>query len=241
LHGAAPAEIESAGAIGAGPASGARSGRPAWLDHDAPSDLAAERSISPSRAEDGSGPVGAAGGSGDRIKALARGTLVHRLLQSLPGIPPEQRAEAARRHLAGAAALFSAPERDSMIDQVRIVLEDARFGDLFGAGSRAEVPIVGRITLPGAAGGRTMAVSGQVDRLAVTPTGVLIADYKTNRPAPRRPEDVPAAYVKQLALYRAVLRLIYPDRPVRAALVWTDVPDLMEVSADTLDRALTSP
>jgi ATP-dependent helicase/nuclease subunit A len=38
-----------------------------------------------------------------------------------------------------------------------------------------------------------------------------------------------------------VLRLIYPDRPVRAALVWTDVPDLMEVSADTLDRALTSP
>jgi ATP-dependent helicase/nuclease subunit A len=95
---------------------------------------------------------------------------------------------------------------------------------------------VGRIALPGTAGGRTLAVSGQVDRLAVTPEGVLIADYKTNRPAPRRPDEVPAAYVKQLALYRAVLRLLYPDRPVRAALVWTDVPDLMEVSADALDQ-----
>jgi ATP-dependent helicase/nuclease subunit A len=116
------------------------------------------------------------------------------------------------------------------------VLEDPRFGDLFGAHSRAEVPIVGRI----AAGGRTIAVSGQVDRLAVTPGGVLIADYKTNRPAPRRPDEVPAAYVKQLALYRAVLRLLYPDRPVRAALVWTDVPDLMEISADALDRALAT-
>jgi ATP-dependent helicase/nuclease subunit A len=83
-------------------------------------------------------------------------------------------------------------------------------------------------------------VSGQVDRLAVTPGGVLIADYKTNRPAPRRLEDVPRGYLTQLALYRAVLSRIYPDRGVRAALVWTDVPDLMEVSGDALDQALAT-
>jgi ATP-dependent helicase/nuclease subunit A len=35
-----------------------------------------------------------------------------------------------------------------------------------------------------------------------------------------------------------VLRRIYPARSVRAALVWTDVPDLMEISAEALDRAL---
>ena len=45
-------------------------------------------------------------------------------------------------------------------------------------------------------------------------------------------------YVAQLALYRAVLQRLYPDRPIRAALVWTDVPDLMEVSAAALDQAL---
>jgi ATP-dependent helicase/nuclease subunit A len=44
--------------------------------------------------------------------------------------------------------------------------------------------------------------------------------------------------VEQLALYRVLLRRIYPDRPVRAALVWTDVPDLMEIPAAMLDLAL---
>ena len=73
---------------------------------------------------------------------------------------------------------------------------------------------------------------------------MLIADYKTNRPAPRRIEDVPPAYVTQLALYRAVLAQLYPGKTVRAALIWTDVPDLMEVSAAALDAELarvTSP
>ena len=81
-------------------------------------------------------------------------------------------------------------------------------------------------------------VAGQVDRLAVTQDAVLIADFKTNRPAPRRIEEVPPSYVRQLALYRAVLAKLYPQKSVRAALVWTEVPDLMEISAAALDAAL---
>jgi ATP-dependent helicase/nuclease subunit A len=41
-----------------------------------------------------------------------------------------------------------------------------------------------------------------------------------------------------------VLAKLYPDRPVRAALIWTEVPDLMEISTQALDAALarvTSP
>jgi ATP-dependent helicase/nuclease subunit A len=242
LRGARPVEIEPANEnnkeSGAAPARAAGSERPARLDHDAPPELPPERGLSPSSPDDEgitAGPF-AAGGSGERSKALARGTLVHRLLQALPGIAPERRQEAAHRHLARSATLFSAPEREDMIAQVRMVLEDPRFCGLFGVHSRAEVPIVGRIM----ASGRTLSVAGQVDRLAVTAGGVLIADYKTNRPAPRQAEDVPPTYVKQLALYRAVLRLIYPDRPVQAALIWTDVPDLMEISAEVLDRALAT-
>jgi ATP-dependent helicase/nuclease subunit A len=45
-------------------------------------------------------------------------------------------------------------------------------------------------------------------------------------------------YVEQLALYRAVLKKLYPDKSVRAALVWTEVPDLMELSVEALDAAL---
>ena len=87
-------------------------------------------------------------------------------------------------------------------------------------------------------GAETVAVAGQIDRLAVTPDTVLIADFKTNRPAPRRIEDVPPAYLRQLALYRAVLAKLYPGRAVRTALIWTEVPDLMELSADVLEAAL---
>ena len=67
---------------------------------------------------------------------------------------------------------------------------------------------------------------------------VLIADYKTNRPAPRRLEDVARSYVAQLALYRAVLQKLYPGREVRAALVWTDIPDLLAVPNTALEAAL---
>ncbi|MGC1464167.1 MAG: PD-(D/E)XK nuclease family protein, partial [Pseudolabrys sp.] len=177
--------------------------------------------------------------SAGRDAALARGQLLHRLMQSLPDIPAERRAEAAHGYLARAIKNLSEETRESFVkgDELEIlqknaltVLENSQFRALFSPGSRAEVPIVGNLPQ-----GR---VSGQIDRLAVTPEAVWIGDFKTNRPAPRRIEDVPPGYIVQLALYRAVLAKLYPDRPIRAALVWTEVPDLMELSAKVLDVAL---
>ena len=110
-----------------------------------------------------------------------------------------------------------------------------RFAELFGPGSRAEVPIVGRLGTAAA----PFLVSGQIDLLVVTDGFVLIGDFKTNRPPPRTLAEVPPSYIRQLALYRAVLGKLYSDRPIRAALIWTEAPDLMEVSPETLDQALT--
>lgn len=81
-------------------------------------------------------------------------------------------------------------------------------------------------------------VSGQVDRMVVTADMVRIIDYKTNRPPPRRPEDVAEAYVMQMATYRAVLAQLYPGRTVSCALLWTDGPFLMDLPAAALDLAL---
>ena len=64
-----------------------------------------------------------------------------------------------------------------------------------------------------------------------------IADYKTNRPVPENPPD---AYVAQLALYREVLRKLYPNHAIRAALTWTYVSDLVEVSDEAMDAALAA-
>jgi ATP-dependent helicase/nuclease subunit A len=41
-------------------------------------------------------------------------------------------------------------------------------------------------------------ISGQIDRLAVTPDRVLIADFKTNRPPPDSAENTPRLF-RQMA------------------------------------------
>jgi ATP-dependent helicase/nuclease subunit A len=38
-----------------------------------------------------------------------------------------------------------------------------------------------------------------------------------------------------------VLQKLYPDLPIRAALLWTETPDLMEILAPALDAALPIP
>jgi ATP-dependent helicase/nuclease subunit A len=114
------------------------------------------------------------------------------------------------------------------------VLEDDRFARVFGPGSRAEVAVAG-----GAAGlPQGLAISGRVDRLVVTPDAVLVVDYKTNRPSPARIEDAWPAYLSQMAVYAAVLAQVFPDRPIEAAIVWTDGPKLMAVPEKVMAQAL---
>jgi len=205
---------------------------PGWLRHNAAPEPHVIHTITPSAALEDEANRPPAGG--DRQRALLRGTLMHRLLQSLPDTPAKQRAEIAEKFLARAGRALPDDERRTMLSQALALLGSAEFATLFGPNSRAEVSIVGSVQH----GGKTVRVSGQVDRLAVTKDAVLIADFKTNRPAPRIEEDVPKSYRGQLALYRAVLAKLYPDRPIRAALIWTEVPDLMELSVPVLDAAL---
>jgi ATP-dependent helicase/nuclease subunit A len=228
------AETEAAKSAAAQPQGREDQPAPRWLREDAPRETERPQPLSPSNAYDESHRVRTAGSGTNREKALARGEAMHRLLQALPEIDPERRAEAARRFMARRLE-FDEAERAAMIEQVLAIIGDDRFGELFEPGSRAEVPVVGRLKI----GDRSVAVSGQFDRLVVSANEVLIADYKTNRPAPGELQDVPPAYVAQLALYRAVLAKLYPEKPIRAALVFTEIPRLMEVPAQAMDAALS--
>jgi ATP-dependent helicase/nuclease subunit A len=215
----------------------ARGKTPAWLRQDAPAAAPLAVPLSPSAAFDEAigGMARRAASAADRQKALERGRLVHRLMQSLPDIPSERRSDAAARYLANAAADFLPAERAELARQVLAILDDKNFAEIFAAGSWAEVPIVGRVPR---AGGAPILVAGQVDRLAVAGGAVLIADYKTDRVVPRDLGEV-EPYVAQLALYRAVLARIYPGKTIRAALVFTDGPVVMEVPAAAMAAALT--
>ena len=156
-----------------------------------------------------------------------RGRLIHALLQTLPELPADARPKAAAAFLARPVHGLDAASREAIATETLAVLDHPGFAELFGPASRAEVPLVGTL------GGRT--ISAQVDRLVVTPDAVLVVDFKTNRPPPADPSAVPAVYLQQMAAYRAALRRIYPDRPVRCALLWTDGPRLMPLDDPALD------
>ncbi len=166
--------------------------------------------------------------------AIARGVAIHRLLQMLPALAEPEREPAARRYLENAHAGWSGRDRERAWDSVAAVLADPRFAPVFAAGSRAEVSVSGSIRL----GGRPYAVSGSIDRLAVTAERVLIVDYKTSRPAPDGIAQVSDAYVVQLSLYRALLAQIYPGREIAAGLLFTEAPRLIELPGAAMDAAL---
>src|SRR5262249_52303999 len=87
---------------------------PEWLSRAAPAQAPSARSVSPSSAfEEVRVAVQLEDGVAQR-QALARGRIVHRLLQGLPDVAPDRRIVAARRHLAGAAD-FTEAEREEMI------------------------------------------------------------------------------------------------------------------------------
>jgi ATP-dependent helicase/nuclease subunit A len=209
---------------------------PEWLHTPATSGQIIDRRLRPSDPATAEGPSVRTGESIElRARALLRGTLVHRLLQSLPDVAAEGRRDAALRYLARNAGDWTEADREALAKRMLALIEDLRFAAVFAPGSRAEVSIAGRLDQPG----RPL-ISGQIDRLVVTPSEVLIVDFKTNHAPPKHPAEAPGAYIRQLALYRAVLQKLYPHRPVRAALLWTETPELMEISAPALDAQLAT-
>ena len=230
-----PEDVAASTTTAAAPATATRAELPPWLRGAAPAEAPADNLLRPSdpAAEEGH-PVRTESIQ-LRARALQRGTLVHRLLQSLPDLAAEGRRDAALRYLARNAGDRTDAEREALAQSMLALIADPRFAPVFAPGSHPEVSIAGRLECPG----RPPAlISGQIDRLVVTSAEVLIVDYKTNHAPPATEAEAPTGYVRQLALYRAVLQKLYPQLLVRAALLWTETPELMEISTPALDAQL---
>lgn len=200
---------------------------PEWISKPAPALV--RRRITPSQgmasAEKAIPPL-------DATDRFLRGTLIHVLLEILPERPADRRRQDALAWLSRQPGLRPDQETD-VLETAMKVLEDPTFAALFGPGSRAEAALVGvSSALPG------LDVTGKVDRLVVTEDEILVVDFKSNRTVPVRIEDADPAYIGQLAVYVALLRDIWPDRHVRAGLLWTEIPRLDFAPAAMIDDAL---
>jgi ATP-dependent helicase/nuclease subunit A len=165
---------------------------------------------------------------GDGQGRFRRGQLIHGLLQRLPDAQADAREALARTWLSRRGV--GAEEAEALIAETLSVLNDPRFARVFAAGSRAEAPIVGRVV--------GISVRGIVDRLLVGEDEVEVLDFKSDRPSPSLAEDAPDGYVLQMGLYRAVLSQIFPRKTIRCALLWTEKPILVELSAAQMEAAL---
>lgn len=209
---------------------------PLWQAGPPPAEPALPQPLAPSRPNDvafGPAPVAesplalAGGGERGRDEARRRGTALHALLQYLPDLAPAMRRDAARAWLAS-PGLDLAGAAEGMIDEALALIDDPRLAGLFGPGSRAEQALAGRVG--------ELVIAGQVDRLAITPELVIVADFKTGRRPPERLDQVPVAYLRQMAAYRALLRAIHPGRQVLCWLIWTAGPEAMLLPDPVLDR-----
>ncbi len=226
-HASGRAKPHAADATGAGPRL-APADLPGWALTPAAAEPRPGPVLNPSRLG-GDEPALASPLSSFGNSKFQRGNLMHRLLQSLPDLPPQEREEAARRLLGRRQYGLRAEDIETIARDVLAVIAEPSFAAVFGAASRAEVPIVGVVG--------DVAISGQIDRLATTEDEVLVVDFKTNRTVPQSEDGVAEIYLRQMAAYRQLLRQVYPGKTVRCALLWTDSPELMPLSDAALDRA----
>ncbi|MBL6767824.1 MAG: double-strand break repair helicase AddA [Candidatus Micropelagos sp.] len=166
------------------------------------------------------------------ITARQRGTVIHLLLEGLAGHEIAHYEITAREFLTHYPDLEA--EHNQIIAEVMKLLAKPDLQMLFGPQSRAEVPIGGRVLMPG---GDNQLFSGRIDRYVEMPEAILIADYKTTRHPPSADDPIDADIAVQLEIYRKLVSAAYPGKEVRCAIVWTAGPHYRLVTTEELDEA----
>lgn len=215
-----PAPAAQDGAVAA-----ERTALPAWAVQPVGPEPRPPRPLAPSAAadDDSADPPFP---PGTRADAARRGVLMHRLLERLPDVPEEARADAGRQWLARNGADVSDEAREAMLASVLSVLAMPDWAAALTGVSLPEVPIAATV------GGQVIA--GTIDRLLVTPTAVTIVDFKTTRRPPESAADIPTGTLRQMAAYVAALEVIYPGRSVQAAVLYTHAPRLIALPPEIL-------
>jgi len=199
---------------------------PDWLFRTAPEESRPPRPLTPSHL----GPDDASNPPPDLTMrdAAERGILLHSLFQRLPNILPERRMDVADRWLERQKQITDPARRAEIIKTVLAVMDNPIWSALFAPESLAEAPIAAVVG--------EHVISGTVDRLLITDDHIYVVDFKTGRRVPDDAEQAPVAYLRQMAAYVAALEKIFPDRPIKAGLLYSHGPQMLELSPDLIDR-----
>lgn len=196
---------------------------PGWIFAPAPVEEIPPRPLAPSNLDDdlyGDAPASEA----LKIAAL-RGKLLHALFEQYAGGDVVTFQTAAVDWLER-----NNPTKDfnhqTAVAEVIGVLQNPDWAELFSTAARAEVPLAALVG--------TTVITGRVDRLLVEGDRVRLIDFKTGRNVPENETAVSTPILRQMAHYVAALESIFAPRTVEAALVYTNGPSMIALSAEVL-------
>jgi ATP-dependent helicase/nuclease subunit A len=200
---------------------------PAWAASTAPQEAKPPRPLAPSQIKPDDEVSNPPPSPANREKAQ-RGILLHALFERLPSVAVDRREAAGLKWLERSAGIADAAVRSALVADALAVISDPAFAQIFAPEALAEAPLAGVV------GGQVIA--GTVDRLLVSDTQVLVVDFKTGRRVPHSVAQASPHHLAQMAAYAAVLQGIFPEREVRAALLYTSGPKLLALGHDDLAR-----
>lgn len=162
-------------------------------------------------------------GTTEDENAILRGNQIHLLLEKLVKIAPEHRSQAAQTLLEGAAL-------PGVVSEALSVLSAPGLAMIFAPKTLQEVAITADI--PGIG-----PISGRIDAL-ITGKEIIAVDFKSNAVIPQSAAETPEAFLRQMGAYHSALSQIWPGRPVKTAICWTNNASLMEIPENICVTAL---
>jgi len=192
----------------------------------------AERTLSPSDLGGAKSLFGEAEGDDQEI-ALARGRLVHQLLEHLPLHDADKRPALGETLIENNPDSAAIEDKFTLLADVLALLEKPELAELFSSSSLKEVEFTA--TLPELDGKR---VHGAIDALIVDDTKVRIVDFKTNRNVPMQANETPEGILRQMGAYAAALREIYPSHEIETQILWTATAEIMSLPNELVISAL---
>ena len=198
---------------------------PDWAIQKPLSSRAAQKRFSPSQLTDA--PTISAYVEVNGTAVRTRGVHIHRLLELV-------NASSTQSEIVRLAALiapeWSEQECITIADEILALIHQETW--IWQYPSQAEANIAGTVII----GDEKLPISGQIDRIVHLPDQIVVMDYKTGRHIPQTAQDISEIYRLQMKAYLHLLQNIWPDKPIRCAILWTAAPSIMwcdEVVANT--------
>ena len=205
---------------------------PPWVEKPKRKTDQTLKKITPSQLTGSRHLIGSTRDNENNTKAL--GSQIHMLIECLPQFTPQSWEEIGHNILKNSGFENFESRKNAIKTSIKILTDD-NLKFIFNSNSVAEVPF--QIKIPEVS---NTVFSGVIDRIINYEESVLAIDFKSNFLVPKLVSEVPDGILQQMAVYFRSLEILYPEKKVDIAILWTETSNLMFLDNATLRNSLQS-